>query len=199
MTTALRTAAAAIAAMLLAPAAHADPAPGATHDRELSQGYAELYEAVSGLRWLEALLAIKFESEETHRVVSDLAHDAAGMKGELEAMAREYPSLSLKDDGLPALERRKRELMERDRAKSLAPIVGAKGADFERTLLLSQSGALNQLRFLAAALEEAERGSPREAQVARIRERLDRHYVAVVRLLDRRFFRAPAHSPTGEA
>jgi hypothetical protein len=166
-------------------------------NRVLSHGYAQLYDAANGLRWLDELLLVKFESDATQKVITDLAHYSADLKQQLEELARRYPSLTLDDDGLPLLERNKRQMQARDRAKSLAPLVGAKGADFERTLLLTQSGALNQLRFLAQAIADAEKSSPRRDFALGVQRRLDQIYLEVVKLLDRRFFRPPAHSPTG--
>jgi hypothetical protein len=71
--------------------------------------------------------------------------------------------------------------------------------DFERTLLLTQSGALNQLRFLAQALADAEGNPARRNWVLGVRREFDRIYVEIVALLDKRFFRPPASTPTGAA
>lgn len=169
------------------------------HDRIVSNGYSELYEAMGGMRWLDELLLVKFESEETKRVITDLAHYAADLKKQLEQLARDYPMISLADDGLPPIEKKRLQLVERARAKDFAPLIGAKGADFERELLLSQAAALSHFRFLAAALAEEEKGSPREAFARDVQRHLDQHYLAVIHLLDRRFFRPPAHSPSDGA
>jgi len=168
-------------------------------NRVLSHGYAQLYDAANGLRWLDEFLLVKFESDATQKAITDLAHYATELKKQLEDLAQKYPSLSLQDDGLPLLERNKRQMQARDRAKTLAPLVGAKGADFERTLLLTQSGALNQLRFLAQAIADAEKSSPRREFGLGVQKRLDGIYVEVVKLLDRRFFRRPADTPMGAA
>jgi hypothetical protein len=168
-------------------------------DRVLSHGYAQLYDAAKGLRWLDDFLLVKFESEPTHKVIGDLSAYSAELKTQLEALAKQYPSLSLDDDGLPLLERNKRKAQALDRAKTLAPLVGATGADFERTLLLTESGALNQLRFLAGAIADAEKSSPRREFALGVQRRFDQLYLEVVKLLDRRFFRRPANTPTGAA
>jgi hypothetical protein len=168
-------------------------------NRVLGEAYSQLYDAASGLRWLDDALLFKRESKETQTVIGDLAHYAAELKGQLEQLAQDYPAISIHDDGLPLLEKRKREAQQRDRLRSLAPVTGATGADFERTLLLTQSGALNQLRFLAQALAEAEKNPQRQEFAAGVQRRLDGLYREVVTLLDRRFFRQPAHSPLGES
>ena len=168
-------------------------------NRVLSQGYAQLYEAAKGLRWLDDFLLLKFESDATRKVIDDLATYSSELKRQLEELARNYPSLTLDDDGLPLLEKNKRKAQQMDRAKTLLPLVGAHGADFERTLLLTESGALNQLRFLAQALADAEKSAPRREFVLGVQRKFDGLYVDVVKLLDRRFFRSPASTPMGAA
>ncbi|MFA5941895.1 MAG: hypothetical protein WC809_21300 [Sinimarinibacterium sp.] len=173
--------------------------PEADRNRVLSQGYAQLYAAANGLRWLDDFLLVKFESNATRKVIDDLATYSAQLKVQLEELARNYPSLSLDDDGLPLLEKNKRKAQQIDRAKTLLPLVGAHGADFERTLLLTESGALNQLRFLAQALADAEKSTTRREFVLGVRQRFDELYVETVNLLDRQFFRSPADTPMGAA
>jgi hypothetical protein len=168
-------------------------------DRVLSQGYAQLYDAAKGLRWLDEFLAVKFESEPTRKVIGDLARYSTELKAQLDDLVARYPSLSLDDDGLPLMERNKRKAQQADRAKTLAPLVGAHGADFERTLLLTESGALNQLRFLAGAIADAETNPSRREFALGVQRRFDELYLEVVKLLDQRFFRLPADTPTGAA
>ena len=168
-------------------------------DTVLSHGYAQLYDAASGLRWLDEFLLVKTESAPTHQAIRELAEYSSRLKRELEELARANPSISLQDDGLPLLERNKRKALQADRAKSLAPLAGARGSDFERTLLLTQSGVLNQLRFLAQAIADAETDTERRQYVTGVRQELDRLYARIVRLLDKEFFRSPARSPLGAA
>jgi hypothetical protein len=167
--------------------------------RELSQGYARLYQAASSLRFLDELLLVKFESRDTERVIGQIAAYGSRLKSELEDLARANPGLSLEDDGLPLLERDAHKRQQHDRLRTLAPLKGASGADFERTLLLTQSGALNQLRFLADALAEAETSEARRAYALGVRRELDRLYVQIVELLDKRYFKPPARTPLGAA
>jgi len=194
---------AALPAMAAAPShpcEHIDPDQReADAHTTLSQGYAQLYEAASGLRLLDNILMAKSESAETRQVIEKLSKYAGRLRGELERIAKENPRLSLEDDGLPRIERDKRRALARDRAKTLAPLIGAGGADFERTLLLTQSGALNNLRFLAQALADAEIDKSRRKYLLGVRDELDRLYREVVALLDRRFFKAPADTPLGAA
>jgi len=171
----------------------------ADRNRVLSQGYAQLYDAANGLRWIDEILLVKSKSDATRKVIDDLATYSSQLKVQLEELARNYPSLTLDDDGLPLLERNKRKAQKIDRAKTLLPFTGAHGADFERTLLLTVSGTLNQLRFLAQALADAEKSAPRREFVLGAKQRFDGIYVETVKLLDRDFFRSPAITPMGAA
>lgn len=171
----------------------------AERTRMLSHGYAQLYQSAKGLAKLDKLLLIKVEADATQQVIDGVADYAKRLTAQLEDLSRRYPSISLEDDGLPVLEKRKRKAQEKDYKHSLRPFKGATGADFERTLLLLESGALGQLRFLAQALADAEHGGPRHEFARGVVRELDRHYVASVQLLDRRFFKPPADSPLGAA
>lgn len=166
----------------------------AEHNKLLSEGYSQLYDSASGLRYLDEFLALKFESDATNAVITDLAEYATTLKGQLEQLGKDYPSLSLEDDGLPVLDKKTREIGQKERLKSLAPVVGSSGVEFERTLLLTQSGALNQLRYLSQAIAEAEKSAERKAFMGDVQQNFDRLYNDVVGLLNKKYF-CPANSP----
>lgn len=169
----------------------------AEHNKLLSEGYSQLYDAASGLRYLDEFLAVKFESDATDAVITDVAEYAARLRGQLEQLGKDYPSLSLEDDGLPILDKKAREIGQKERLKSLAPIVGSTDAEFERTLLLTQSGALNQLRYLSQVIAEAEKSEERKAFLGDVRQNFDRLYNDVVGLLNKEYF-CPASSPDAD-
>ena len=171
----------------------------AERNQVLSEGYSQLYEAASGMRFLNEFLLVKHESEATGAVIGRQARYAARLKQDLEQLAREYPALSIGLDNMPLLERKKRQAQQKDRARTLAPLVGARGADFERTLLLSMSGALNPLRFLVQALADAEKNQRRKAWMLEVQGELDGQYLETVALLDARFFRRGADTRVGAA
>lgn len=158
------------------------------HNKVLSEGYSQLYDSASGLAYLDEFLVLKFESKATDAVITDIAEYAATLKGQLEQLAKDYPSLSLDDDGLPVLEKRTRSAVQQDRIVSLAPLVGRTGANFERTLLLTQSGALNQLRFLTQITAEAEKSAERRAFLNEAKQTFARLYGEVVQLLNEQYF-----------
>lgn len=157
--------------------------------RELNYGYASLYSAARGLRHSDKIFLVKYESESVQAVVNDLSRSMDRVVERLEALAQADPRLRLDDDGLPAIEARKRDAVTRARLLSFRPLTGRAGADFERTLLLSESGALNQLQHLAAELDQADPDPQRSAVLREIHAEIARVYSRVVDLLNRRYFR----------
>lgn len=130
---------------------------------QLNQGYSLLYESASGLKLADKLLLIKFESDRTHRVVTAISAYCGSLAEQLEQLPGRYPSIRIDLKPLPEIERRKQAAANKARILSFAPVVGRTGADFERTLLLTLSGGLNQLRFLTQLMAEQERNPERAA------------------------------------
>ena len=190
---------AAIALVMACGAARAEADAERVSQKELNYGYARLYGAAGTLRLLDELLLVKLESKETEQVIGRIAAYGSRLRSELEDLERAHPSVSLDDEGRSQLQQDVNKRQQRDRLRTLAPLTGASGADFERTLLLTQSGALNNLRFLAQALADAEISKSRRKYLLGVRDELDGLYREVVALLDRRFFKAPADTPLGAA
>jgi hypothetical protein len=189
----------AIALVMGLGAAQAEADADRISQKELNYGYARLYGAAGTLRLLDELLLVKLESKETEQVIGQIAAYGSRLRSELEDLERAHPAVSLDDEGRSRLQQDVSKRQQRDRMRALAPLTGASGADFERTLLLTQSGALNQLRFLADAIAHAETNESRRAYVKGVRRELDRLYVQTVELLDRRYFKPPAKTPLGAA
>ena len=120
----------------------------------LNDGYSLLYQTVSGLRFSDDLLLVKSESDTVQKVEENIADTASDMRGELEQLAENYPAIDLERAPLPEIEVKKRSAVNNDRLASIAPLVGRSGPAFERTLLLSNSGALNQTSFLCNVMAE---------------------------------------------
>jgi hypothetical protein len=180
--------------------AHAgDAQPKRDLQRELNYEYAKLYKGASGLRLLDELLLIKFESKETEQVVKQIADFGSRTKKELEDLVRAHPEISLDEDGRTELSRESSKRQQRDRMRAFAPVTGASGADFERVLLLGQWSALYQLRFRVDVMADAETNEARRAYLRKKRKEIDRLYVQTVKLLDKHHFKQPARTPLGSA
>jgi len=159
-----------------------------TKNRELSYGYGQLYKTASGLKHLKKLLLVKVESAKVSMLIDDISEYAEKLSGQLEKMDRDYPSLRIDDPGLPELETKRRKAVVWDEIYILAPIVGKTGKDFERTLLLSQVGVLNNVRFLAEVIKDAEKSEARKALVQEAQSRLNSLYQRTIRLLEQDYF-----------
>lgn len=157
--------------------------------KELNYGYASLYGAAKGLRHSDKILLIKYESEAVQAVISDLSESMDRIAKRLEELAKADPRVKLDDDGNPEIERRKRDAVTRARLLSFKPVTGRTGANFERTLLLSESGSLNQLQHLAAELDKADPDAQRSAVLQEIHAEIVKQYDAVVDLLERAYFK----------
>lgn len=165
--------------------------------RELNYEYAKLYGAMNGLRFLDELLLVKFESKETEQLVKQIAAFGARTKSELEDLAKAHPGVSLEDDGRTSLSKESSKRQKRDRMKTFAPLTGVSGPDFERMLLLGQQGVLYQLRFRAEVMAEAETDAKRRAYLRGVQKDVERLYIETVNLLDKRYYKGPAKTPLG--
>jgi len=167
--------------------------------RELNYEYAKLYKTVSGLRLLDELLLIKFESDETEALVKQIADFGSRAKAELEDLRKADPSLSFDETGRTELGHEASKRQKKDRLKSYAPVTGASGADFERMLLLSEAGVLSQLRFKVDVMADADKNPARSKYLRKMHKEINQLYVRTAQLLDKRYFREGAKTPLGSA
>ena len=190
---------AAVLALLTAWGAFAGSEAQSARDRqrELNYEYAKLYGAMNGLRLLDELLLVKMESKETEKLVEQIAAFGARTKTELEDLAKANPEVSLEEDGRTNLSKESSKRQKRDRMKTFAPVTGVSGPDFERMLLLGQQGVLYQLRFRAEVMAEAETDAKRRAYLRGVQKDVERLYIETVKLLDKRYYKGPAHTPLG--
>lgn len=179
-----------LAGLLLPRAGAADDDDGkALPQQQLNYGYAALYSAARGLRHSDKIFLVKLESGACQAVVEGLSEAMARITADLEKLDAADPDLRLDDEGLPEIELRKRDAVTRDRLLSFKPITGRTGMNFERTLLLSESGALNQLQFLVEELDQADPDPQRSAALKNIHASLKDQYAKVVGLLNREYFK----------
>lgn len=162
--------------------------PEDVKNQELSYGYGQMYKTASGLKHLKKMLHVKVESGKVSTLIEDIAGYADKLAGQLEKLDREYPGLRIDDPGLPEVETKRRKAVVWDQVFIMAPIVGKTGKDFERTLLLSQAGVLNNVRFLAEVIKDSEKSDQRKTFLAEAKTRLDDLYQRVVKLLEQEYF-----------
>ena len=161
----------------------------------LNDGYSLLYQTVSGLRFSDELLLVKAESDSVQKVEENIADTASAMRSELEELAENYPAIDLERTPLPEIEVKKRSAVNNDRLASIAPLVGRSGPAFERTLLLSNSGALNQTSFLCKVMAEKEPNEELRKYLERCEQRFSDLYDEVVVLLNKEYFIDDTYRP----
>lgn len=162
---------------------------------KLNQGYSLLHANASGLRLADKILLVKFESDRTHKVVTGISDDMADLTMQLEALPKRYPSLRIDLKPLPEIEERKQAAANKERVLSFAPVVGRTGPNFERTLLLTLSGALNQMRFLTQVMAEQERNADRKALLDGAHRRIVQRYKETLKLLNQAYYKVDAYDP----
>ncbi len=96
---------------------------------------------------------------------------------------------------MPEIEQRKQSAANRERVLSFAPLLGRTGPDFERTLLLTLSGGLNQLRFLTQVMAEQERNGDRAAFLNGAHDRLQQLYQQTLKLLSEQYYKVNDYNP----
>ena len=156
----------------------------------LSEGYSQLYEATGALQYLDKALLVKVESEEIGKLADDASTYFASLRDRLDQLGEDYSGLNLDKTGLPIIERKKRSAASTDRLKSVTPLTGLSGGEFERTLLLTLSGAFNQLQYLAIVMQEEEKSGARKRLLKDMEKNFRKLYDQDVELLERVYFNA---------
>ena len=156
--------------------------------RILNEGYSLLYSGASGASNANKVFLVKLENDATEKVIDDASTYLAKFAGQLEQLAKDYPSLRLDLQPLPKIEVEKQSAANIARIKSFAPVTGRTGADFERTLLFTLSGGLNQFRHLARVMAEEERSEQRREFLRTAEARMDELYNAMLKLLSERYY-----------
>ncbi|TAH39740.1 MAG: hypothetical protein EYC70_02840 [Planctomycetota bacterium] len=166
------------------PEADAPTRPGLPSPR--LQGYILLHQTVKGMKHSDELLLVKFESDATEKVIDDIADSASEVEERLERIAESEPSLDLDLDILPEVMTAAQDSAMKERLKDL---LTERGKEFERLLLLTQSGALNQARHLARVMVEVEEDNEaRQAFWKDVQRIFDEHYREIVDLLEAQYF-----------
>jgi hypothetical protein len=165
-----------------------EPEKSTTARPVVSHGYALLYERASELKHLDKILAVKRESDEVKKVTDDVATWASKLSEELEALSSRYPSIRLDDNGLPDVENRTIEMLNRDHVKRILPFVGESGPAYERLLLFDEWDRVEHEYHLANSLAEFETNNERKAFLLRVARRYQELYDEVGALLRKRYF-----------
>lgn len=129
------------------------------------------------------------------KVIGDVSDYAGMLAGDLERIDKDYPAVKIDLDPLPAIEKRKRASISTDTKEALFPLVGKTGTAFERKLLLSASGALNQLKFQCRVMASQEPVESLREVLTDAENRFAALYEDVVILLNERYFKHDTYEP----
>jgi len=154
----------------------------------LNEGASILYNHISNLSKFDLIFLIKSESEPVNAVTEDVTEYASALMTRLEAVAKDYPAVDITLDPVPVIEQRTRGAVTKDRLLSFAPVVGLTGESFDRRMLQSQEGVLNQLRFMAQALADEEPEPSLKQIWTDAHTRFEALYQRVLTLLQDRYY-----------
>lgn len=166
-------------------AAAAHPQPASENQRILNEGYSLLYDHVSKQKQSDKILLIKLESKDVKAVITSISDNAERIQKALDKIAAQDPQLDIKLQSLPEIEVELRKSASFERIKDL---LGKSGKEFERLLLLTQSGVLNTERHLTKVLSEKETNGKRKAFAQEANRQFDEQYRRVVELLEAQYF-----------
>jgi len=122
----------------------------------LNEGYSILYTNISNMSRFDLIFLVKSEAEAVNEMTTKVTDYADSLKKTLEGVARDYPAVNILLDPVPVIEQRTRSAITKDRLVTFAPLVGLKNESFDRRMLQSLEGMLNQLRFLTRAIADEE-------------------------------------------
>jgi len=156
----------------------------------LSQGYSMLYKDASSLGMANLVLYFKIESQAFEDVIRQLSQYGDELKKELEQISRDYPGVRIDLEPLPEMETRKRFAIAKDRALHFAPLAGASRLEYERTMLIATSNALNHEGHLCQVMAAEEPNAELRKVLLRCEERYAALYEMVMDVLNREHFSA---------
>jgi hypothetical protein len=155
----------------------------------LAEGYSIMHKDATTIGAVRTLLYVKKESDEFHKIVTEVSDYGSHLKEELERLSKDYPAVRVDLDPLPEMEKRKRFSTGLDRFFEIAPLTGKKGAEFERTLLISLANGLNQERHLAEAMAKEEPNEQLKKFLTDTDATLTAYWKRADALLERRYFK----------
>jgi hypothetical protein len=154
----------------------------------LNEGYSLLYSELNNASKVDLIFLLKSEAQPVNEMTTAVSAYADTLKATLERVARDYPAVDIELDPIPEMEQRKREGITKDRILSFAPFVGLKGENFDRRVLQTLEGMLNQLRFLAKAVADEE-PEPSLKQIATTaQEKFEQLYAQVLEMLTDKYY-----------
>jgi hypothetical protein len=167
-----------------------NPVAGLSDQRVmLSEGYSLLYADASKIDLVDLALFAKAESQEFNNVITEISKFGGELKQDLERIARDYPGVRIDLKPLPEMEVRKRFAVGKDRMITFAPLGGHSRLEYERTMLISLSNALNHESHLCQVMAAEEPDPGLKKFLLASEQRYGDLYQLAVSLLNREHFK----------
>ena len=142
--------------------------------------YSLLYQLLSEEKNVHLLLVIKREQKDVKILIKKISDASSTGAKLLEEFAKKDPSIKLDDIRLPPGETATREAIASTKKKEL---LGRKGEEFERTLLLTQIQALSYAWHLAKVAGENESQPERASALAGLSKEMENLHHEVFEML----------------
>jgi len=155
---------------------------------QLSIGYSLLYQEADGIPKLKWILMFKDKPEEMGRLANDLIGYYQQLADTMRRLASEFPGMRIDVAAMSEIESDVRKSIGEDLAKSLAPLIGKTGVDFERQVLLVFYNSLNEQRHLVGVMVGLETDPALKKFLETTRAELEARYAKVGALLNQRYF-----------
>ncbi len=156
------------------------PSGGTRVESTRNNCYSLLHQVLDAQKDVSLLRFIKREEADVKSLVKRIAANSAAGAKLLEEYARHDPLLNLNDERLPPGEEATREAIASTKKKEL---LGQTGAEFELSLLLTQTEALTYAWHLAKVASENESQPDRARALAGVSEDMEKLYHEAVVLL----------------
>ena len=156
------------------------PSGGSAAQSTRNNCYSLLHQLLNDEKNISLLRFIKREQEDVKTLVKKIAANSATGAKLLEEFARHDPSITLDDIRLPPGEAATREAIASTKKKEL---LGQTGAEFELTLLLTQTEALSYAWHLAKVAGENESQPDRAIALAGVSKDMENLYHEVFAML----------------
>jgi hypothetical protein len=161
------------------------PKAGSSSESSVAQAtrnnsYSLLHQLLDEQKDVSILRFIKREHPEVKDLIKKIAVASGAGSKLLEELAKHDPSINLEDIGLPPGEAATRHAIATAQTKEL---LGQKGDEFELTLLLTQTEALNYAWHLAKVASENESLPDRSRALAGVSEKMENLYHEVFAML----------------
>ncbi len=158
----------------------------------LSEGYSKLYASATKLEMTDLVLYVKSSSADVDAIIADIAAFDAELKKDLERIASDYPGVRIDIDVQPEIEKRTRDALAKDLMRHFAPVVGRGGREYERTVLIGYTIAMEHERYLSRVMADEEPDAGLKKFLLATEKRYSSLIDRSMALLDKEYFRDPS-------